>query len=61
MGILGINKLLLKFGMRPVHMAACYGHRDAVDSLLRAGATVTAVDKVRIGGRADFLGCESMW
>ncbi|XP_076179940.1 uncharacterized protein LOC143153061 isoform X6 [Ptiloglossa arizonensis] len=34
-----------KFGMRPLHMAAWYGHRDAVKMLINAGANVSAVNK----------------
>ncbi|KOX69279.1 Ankyrin repeat and death domain-containing protein 1A [Melipona quadrifasciata] len=33
------------FGMRPLHMAARYGHRDAVKMLINAGASVSAVNK----------------
>ncbi|OAD61080.1 Ankyrin repeat and death domain-containing protein 1A [Eufriesea mexicana] len=33
------------FGMRPLHMAARYGHRDAVKMLINAGANVSAVNK----------------
>ena len=39
--------LCFKFGMRPLHMAARYGHRDAVKMLINAGASVSAVNKVR--------------
>lgn len=35
-----------KYGMRPLHMAAQHGHRDAVKMLINAGANVSAVNKV---------------
>ncbi|PBC28819.1 Ankyrin repeat and death domain-containing protein [Apis cerana cerana] len=42
-----INKhTIFVFGMRPLHMAARYGHRDAVKMLINAGANVSAVNKV---------------
>ena len=33
--------------MRPLHMAAWYGHQEAVRMLINAGASVAAVNKVR--------------
>ena len=33
--------------MRPLHMAAWYGHQDAVKMLINAGADVLALNKVR--------------
>jgi hypothetical protein len=38
--------LLLQWGWTPLHRAAWSGHKEVVRQLLRAGATVEAVEKV---------------
>lgn len=43
-----MSRFLLQFGMRPLHMAAWYGHQEAVKMLINAGANVSAVNKVRV-------------